>query len=236
MSDVGDGIEADNAAWSFDAAADGFDAHVRKSVPLYDEGHELVCQLSDFFLPPDARVVELGCATGALARRLLDHHAKRADLRYLGIDSSAAMIEAAAARCAGDPRARFALEDVAALAFEPCSLVVSYYTLQFVHPRSRQDVIRRIYDALEWGGAFLLFEKVRAPDARFQDVASQIYQEFKLQREFSEAEILNKQRSLKGILEPFSTQGNLDLLRRAGFVDVMTVMKWVCFEGFLAIK
>jgi tRNA (cmo5U34)-methyltransferase len=146
------------------------------------------------------------------------------------------MIEAASARCGGDPRARFVHEDVAASAFEPSSLVVSYYTLQFVHPRARQDVIRRIYDALEWGGAFLLFEKVRAPDARFQDIASQTYQEFKLQREFSEAEILNKQRSLKGILEPFSTQGNLDLLRRAGFVDVMTVMKWVCFEGFLAIK
>jgi tRNA (cmo5U34)-methyltransferase len=38
------------------------------------------------------------------------------------------------------------------------------------------------------------------------------------------------------VLEPFSTQGNLDMLKRAGFVDVMTIMKYVCFEGFLAIK
>ena len=56
------------------------------------------------------------------------------------------------------------------------------------------------------------------------------------ERDFSEAEILQKQRSLKGVLEPFSTQGNLDLMRRAGFVDIMSIMKWVCFEGFLAIK
>jgi tRNA (cmo5U34)-methyltransferase len=49
-------------------------------------------------------------------------------------------------------------------------------------------------------------------------------------------EIMGKSKSLKGILEPFSTQGNLDLLKRAGFVDFMTVMKYVCFEGFLAIK
>jgi len=54
--------------------------------------------------------------------------------------------------------------------------------------------------------------------------------------ELAQVEILHKQRSLKGVLEPFSTQGNLDLLKRAGFVDIMTVMKWVCFEGFLAIK
>ena len=30
--------------------------------------------------------------------------------------------------------------------------------------------------------------------------------------------------------------GNLDLLKRAGFVDIMTVFKYICFEGFLAIK
>jgi len=45
-----------------------------------------------------------------------------------------------------------------------------------------------------------------------------------------------KARSLKGVLEPFSTLGNLDLLKRAGFVDVISLFKYVCFEGFLAIK
>ena len=29
---------------------------------------------------------------------------------------------------------------------------------------------------------------------------------------------------------------NVDLLERAGFKDIMTVMKYVSFEGFLAIK
>ena len=28
----------------------------------------------------------------------------------------------------------------------------------------------------------------------------------------------------------------LDLMKRAGFVDIMTIYKWVCFEGWLAIK
>jgi len=236
MGDVGDDIRADSAAWSFDGIAPSFDEHVRKSVPLYEEGHELVCQLSEFFLPAGAHVLELGCSTGALARRLLQHNAKRSDIHYTGIDSSGSMVEAATERCAGDLRASFVHDDVVALPFERSSLIVSYYTLQFVHPRCRQDVIDKVYQALEWGGAFLLFEKVRAPDARFQDISTQLYHEFKLARGFDEAEILNKQRSLKGVLEPFSTQGNLDLLTRAGFVDVTSVMKWVCFEGFLAIK
>ena len=35
---------------------------------------------------------------------------------------------------------------------------------------------------------------------------------------------------------PFSTRGNLDLLKRAGFKDVLTVFKYACFEGFWQLK
>lgn len=232
---VGSNIRAHNSGWSFEEIAADFDAHVEKSVPLYHEGHELVCQLSDFFLHDTSLVTELGTSTGVLARRLLAHNARRSGLRYVGVDSEPSMLLQARKQCP-DPRVSFLHGDVVDYEIEPSSMVVSYYTMQFVHPRSRQEVFSRIYESLEWGGALLLFEKVRAPDARFQDIAGQVYQEYKLSRHFSEAEILNKQRSLKGVLEPFSTQGNLDLMRRAGFVDVTTIMKWVCFEGFLAIK
>ena len=116
------------------------------------------------------------------------------------------------------------------------NLLISYYTMQFISPSIRQLMINKIYESLEWGGAFLFFEKVRASDARFQDHAIQIYNEFKIDNKFSEAEIMNKSESLKGVMEPFSTQGNLDLMKRAGFSDIQTIFKWVCFEGFIAIK
>ena len=236
MAKVDSKIEAENAGWSFANIADDFDEHVSKSVPLYHEGHELICQISDFFLPKNAVITEIGTSTGALAERLLRHHKTRDDIRYIGIDAVESMVAKAAKRLAGERRVELVQADVTAHAFEPSSMVLSYYCMQFIPPRVRQRLIDSIYQSLEWGGALVLFEKVRAPDARFQDISGQIYQEYKLQKSFSEAEILNKQRSLKGVLEPFSTQGNLDLLKRAGFEDVMTVMKWVCFEGFLAIK
>ena len=49
-------------------------------------------------------------------------------------------------------------------------------------------------------------------------------------------EILAKTRSLKGILEPFTTKENLNFLKRAGFKDYVSIQKYLCFEGFLAIK
>ena len=50
MTSVGDGIKAGSASWTFAGdVAKGFDDHVSKSVPLYEEGHHLTCELSDFF-------------------------------------------------------------------------------------------------------------------------------------------------------------------------------------------
>ena len=63
-----------------------------------------------------------------------------------------------------------------------------------------------------------------------------IYQDFKIMQGYTEKEIVHKQRSLKGVLEPFSTAGNLGLLKRAGFEDITTVFQWVCFQGFFCIK
>jgi tRNA (cmo5U34)-methyltransferase len=236
MPGVGQKIEAGNAAWTFEGIEQQFDDHVRLSVPLYDEGHELACRLGDFFLPPGAIVVELGTSTGVLAKKFLDYHKARTDIRYIGIDQVDGMLTMARRRCDGDPRVEFVNADIGAFPYENASLVLSFCTMQFIHPRVRQEMFDKVYRGLQWGGAFYLFEKVRAPDARFQDLATQLYHEFKLQNGFDEKEILNKQRSLKGVLEPFSTQGNIDLLTRAGFRDIMTVIKYVCFEGFLAIK
>ncbi len=229
-------IQQENAGWSFQNIAEAFDEHVRRSVPLYNEGHELICKLSDFFLPDGARITELGTATGVLAEKFLQHNKRRTDVSYVGIDSVESMLEKARTRCAGDTRAEFVNQDLRSCSLEKSNMILSYYTMQFIHPQWRQEVFNKIYEALEWGGALVLFEKARAPDARFQDITTQLYIEFKLDNSFNEIEILGKQRSLKGVLEPFSTQGNLDMLRRAGFVDMMTIMKSICFEGFLAIK
>lgn len=236
MKKVDNNISAANAAWTFDGIADEFEDHVAKSVPFFTEGHNLICRLSDFFLPSDSLVYDLGTSTGLLPRRILEWRKQQESLRVIGIDCVESMIDKANKLAADDPRATFLCEDLVTFEFEPCELVTSYYCTQFIHPRHRQDLISRIYEALKWGGAFLMFEKVRSPDARFQEYMSQIYQDLKIDMGFSEEEVVNKSRSLKGVLEPFSSAGNEDLLARAGFVDVMTVYKWANWQGWLAIK
>lgn len=125
---------------------------------------------------------------------------------------------------------------IESLKFKKTSLITSFYTMQFINPRRRQNLFDKIFKSLNWGGALILFEKVRAPDARFQDMTTQIYNDYKIDQGYSPEEILSKSKSLKGIMEPFSSEANLRMLKRAGFKDVITILKFINFEGFLAIK
>lgn len=243
MPKVGDGIQAEVGGWNFDGEVpQNFDEHVAKSVPLYFEGHEVICNLSDFFVKTNSSVYELGCATGTLLIRLAEHHRHKKNTKFIGVDIEPKMIAQAQqkAQQLSSPHQSVDLEfindDILHLEMEPADLIVCYYTIQFIRPSLRQNVIDKIYERLQWGGALLLFEKVRGADARFQDILTTLYQEYKLKQGYSAEDILSKNRSLKGVLEPFSTQGNLDLLHRAGFRDVNSIQKYLCFEGFLAIK
>lgn len=49
MGNVDKDINQHNAGWSFDHISEDFDSHIQRSIPLYQEGHELICQYSDFF-------------------------------------------------------------------------------------------------------------------------------------------------------------------------------------------
>lgn len=234
---VGDGILAANASWTFaGATVDVFQSHVERSVPFYTEGQDLTAQLSDFFVRSDSLVYDIGTSLGAVLEKLTDRHADRSEVRWVGIDREMDMVCRARERLAGRRNVSILHEDVVICDLEPADLVVSYYALQFVPPKHRQDVVAKIYQALNWGGAFIWFEKVRACDARFQDIFSLLYTDYKLARGFSAEEIIGKSRSLKGVMEPFSTEGNHALLQRAGFVDIVAVFKYACFEGVLAIK
>ncbi len=237
MKSVGDNIETTRAGWTFGGdVANSFDDHVSKSVPLYKEGHEIICGLSDFFIKNDSVVYEVGCSTGALISKIAEHSGTKKSSRYIGVDIEQNMIDFANNKFSSVKNLEFIVDDFLLMDIEESDFIVAYYTVQFIRPSLRQELINKIYQKLKWGGAFVMFEKVRGADARFQDILTTLYNEYKIRQGYSPSDILTKSLSLKGVLEPFSTQGNVDMLKRAGFQDINTVQKYLSFEGFLAIK
>ena len=236
MSKVGNNIKTTKGKWTF-AKLDvvkNFDDHVLKSVPLYKEGHEIIINLSEFFLKEDSVCYDIGCSTGELLKKI-DKNLNLNSNKYYGIDNEKKMISFAKKKNK-KKNIQFICDDISKINLKKSDLIISYYTLQFVKPKQRIEILKKIYKSLNWGGGFILFEKVRAPDARFQDLMLKIYDEFKIKNGFKLDEITSKTRSLYGVLEPFSTAGNKKLLKIAGFKDTMSITKLICFEGFLAIK
>ena len=202
---------------------------------MYDWSHDISLKLSDFFLNEKTNVYDLGCSTGTFLKELSIRSKERKHTFY-GIDEVKDMCKIAIKNNQKIRNVKIINKKIEDIKFKKSSLITSFYTMQFIHPSRRQNIFNKIYKNLNWSGAFILFEKVRAPDARFQDITMQIYNDYKIEQGFTSEEIISKSISLKGVMDPFSSNANFEMLKRAGFKDLMSILKFLIFEGFLAIK
>jgi len=231
-------INLKRGAWTFgDRVPKKFNTHIQKSVPYYEEGHELIKKLSDFFLTNKTRCYDIGCSTSLLLTKLSKFTNKK-DLQFIGLDVEKAMIKFSKKiiKSKKIKNVKVFCKDITKYKFKKSNLIISYYTIQFVNPAHRQKIIDKIFAALNWGGAFIFFEKIRGNDARFQDILTSLYLDFKEQNNFPASDILKKIKSIRGVLEPYSNFGNKSYLKRAGFKDVQTIFQYLCFKGYLCIK
>lgn len=238
LNQTGDNIKANISSWSFHGdTAKTFEAHISKSVPGYEEGQALIASYSDFFINlTPKRIYDLGCSTGNLLEKIEARHPNKS-LKYIGIDEVPKMIEIAKKRKFIDStKFNFECKDILSLDFKEASIITSYYTLQFILPSVRQDLVNKIYNSLAWGGAFFIFEKTRGSDGRFQDMNTHVYNEYKLRQGYNAEEIFSKTRSLAGVLEPFSDYGNYEMFKRAGFKDIEYIYTNISFKGWMCIK
>jgi len=233
--DVGSQIQLNSESWSFADAWDHFDEHIQQSVPNCQEQREYIAALARFFLHKDARIYEIGVSTGALAAAILAHLPER-EIEYIGLDIESSMIQAAQSRLQSDARFRAEEANVDTYHFKEATLVVSYYTLQFIPLKIRKQVLRSIYAALAPGGALIIYEKTNGEGAHIQDMLTQLYYDFKANQGLSPEAIFNKAVSLRGISMPLSLEENRQLLRESGFQTIELIYRAYCFAGYLALK
>jgi tRNA (cmo5U34)-methyltransferase len=220
--------------WKFDKnVTKNFESHISKSVPFYELSHKLTVNISEFFLKNNSLYYDLGCSTGTLLQKIYKRHLLK-KIKYVGIDESAPMI--VKAKKFKKKNIKFHKSNLRDINFHKSDFITSLYSMQFINPKYRQNLFRKIYNSLNWGGGFVIFEKIRGNDARFQDILNFSYFDFKRENGLSSEEIINKELSLRSILEPYTINANIDFLKRAGFKDIMPISQYLCFIGFLAIK
>lgn len=223
--------------FSFAEHANGFDEHIRQSVPGMDMLRGMTVDLSRHFVQPNTTVLDIGCSTGAVLRAIRDaNQASRATASYIGVDIERQFDSHWRERAAAN--VRFEITDARTCGdMKNMSLAVSLFTLQFIPERDRLALLRRVHDGLIEGGALIIAEKVLARTARAQNLFTGPYYDFK-RRSFSEKEIPEKERGLRGPMHVWYERELLEALCEAGF-DVAEIDRfWQIhfFVGMVAVK
>ncbi|MGH9662211.1 MAG: carboxy-S-adenosyl-L-methionine synthase CmoA [Bryobacteraceae bacterium] len=221
--------------------AEVFDDMVTRSVPYYPEQQRMVLELGKTFAIPGTSVYDLGCSTATTLVALSEHVAPEA--RLIGYDNSGAMLDQARQKIRDhglDTRIELRHGDLngslADLALDNASFVTMCWTLQFVRPLRRDNLIRKIYDSLVEDGALVVAEKVLTNNSHANRFFIDFYYDFKRRGGYSDVEILRKREALENVLVPYRIDENLEMFRRNGFEVVETFFQWYNFVGFLCVK
>lgn len=234
---IDNNVKSEKANWKFDKeVTEIFDSHVRKSVPLYDNFHNIIGDLSEWFIEENTNVYDIGTSTGEGLINLISHH-KNKKVNYIGIDSSTDMLEKAKNNLK-DYNVTLINGDItnSDIEIHNASFITSILTLQFIPQRKRKQVIEKAYEGLNKGGALVIVEKIIGNNARFDEMFIELYHDFKLSNGLTEEEVFAKSRAIRGVMSPNTVQENINMLTEVGFKDVDIFFKWCNFVGFIAIK
>jgi tRNA (cmo5U34)-methyltransferase len=218
-----------------EAVASVFDDMLTRSVPFYDEVRKLVIALILAEQKEEKKVLDLGSST---AKFLLDLHSKMdVNMKLKGIDNSQAMLDRAKQKCqAFGATIELELADMLSYEYHQEDIIVANYTLQFIRPMQRVDLIKRLYSGLNEDGVFIFSEKVVFEDKKLDKQLIDIYYEYKKGQGYSEYEIAQKREALENVLIPFTIKENIQMCKEAGFRTIDTVFQWANFVTFVVKK
>lgn len=209
--------------FSFDTIQD-FDSHILKSIPEYSQLMNLVLSMSEYFLLSDTNVYDIGCSTGKLLKSIQTDK----KINRIGIDYSENLLPKS------DDIKFLNIDLNKPFTFNNASIIYSIFTMQFIEKRNRLNLINSIYDGLLDGSIFIIAEKVYSDYPIIQDMNTFLYYDFKKEN-FTNDEILNKEKDLRSIMR-LSTSKENDSLLKSKFKTVETFWKHLNFEAKVCIK
>lgn len=218
-----------------EAVASVFDDMLSRSVPFYGVVQKLIIDIILTHQEDGKKVLDLGVSTAKLLLELKSKMSREMLLK--GIDNSDAMLDRAKNKChAFGADIQLELADMLTYNYDSEDIIIANYTLQFIRPMQRVDLIKDIYNGLNQDGIFIFSEKVVFDNKKLDKDLIDIYYEYKKEQGYSEYEISQKREALENILIPFTIDENIKMCKDAGFNSIDTVFQWGNFVTFVASK
>lgn len=212
-----------------------FDDMLERSVPFYKEAQKI----TEFFalkaLEGGGVAYDLGCSTASMLINLSRKTATKPSL--IGIDNSEAMLEHARRKCeAFKADIELVNADILEYPYKEAQLFISNYTLQFIRPLVREELVKKIFSSLKKDGLFIFSEKVISHHPKLNKELIECYYGFKKEQGYSEYEIMQKREALENVLVPYSEDENIKMAKNCGFAHCEAVFRWANFATFIAVK
>lgn len=221
-----------------DAVARVFPDMIRRSVPGYTTIIPMIGIITEHYSKNDTCCYDLGCSLGAstLAMR---HGLKTKNCELIAVDNSSAMLE----RCRHyieldneKTRVELVHADITQIAFKPSSVITLNFTLQFIDPDLRAELLTKIYKALIPGGVLILSEKICFDNATEQSALENLHWDFKKANGYSDLEVSQKRSALEQVLLPDSLEAHKTRLSTSGFSSSHLWYQCFNFMSLIAIK
>ncbi|WP_076413778.1 carboxy-S-adenosyl-L-methionine synthase CmoA [Shewanella sp. UCD-KL12] len=225
--------------FQFDEKVAGvFSDMIKRSVPGYGQ---IINTLGDFankFVTQDSHIYDLGCSLGA-ATLSVRRHIKNRNCRIIAVDNSQSMIE----RCSenltayvSDTPVDLICGDIRDIKIENASMVILNFTMQFLAPNDRDELLAKIYKGLNPGGILVLSEKLNFEDDDIQTLLYDLHLDFKRANGYSELEISQKRSSLEHVMKPDTLSQHEQRLNHHGFKHFNIWFQCFNFASMVAIK
>ncbi len=221
-----------------DKVADVFEDMIGRSVPGYRMMLEMIGVIARERVLPNTQCYDLGCSLGA-ATLSMRHHLPHADCNIVAVDNAAAMTRRCLANIQADKSStpvEVRCEDILETPINNASMVVMNFTLMFIEPELRLQMLRKIYQGLNPQGVLILSEKMKEEEHTSQGLLTSLYHGFKRIRGYSDLEISQKRSALENVLVPESLEAHMERLKQSGFEQRSTWFKCFGFTSIIAVK
>lgn len=221
-----------------DKVAAVFTDMISRSVPGYATIISMIGVLANRYCTKGSNLYDLGCSLGG-ATLSMAHHIDHQDYQLIAVDNSAAMISRLRSTLDNSKAEHpivLSQADITDIEIRDASVVVLNFTLQFIAPKHRETLMRKIYSGMREGGILILSEKIRLADEDLNALLIDMYHQFKEVRGYSKLEISQKRSALENVLIPETLAEHKTRLISAGFRSVDSWFQCFNFASMIAFK
>jgi len=212
---------------------------IKRSVPGYEKIINTIAMITERKAVANSNLYDLGCSLGAATLSMRSALKDKVGCQIIAVDNSEAMVK----RCSetihayrSDTPVTVLQDDICNIKIENASVVVLNFTLQFLTPEKRLELLTNIYNGLLPGGVLVLSEKFVFEDELSHQLLIDLHLDFKRNNGYSELEISQKRSSLENVLIADTVEQHYQRLQKAGFQHNNLWYQCFNFGSIISIK